>query len=149
MKWVPVPSIWSWQETAGSVNQKTFAHDASRFVFAVLLSASIGCAEPGPRLDDAADHFVAAQQALADGDTAKAMEELNASIEGRPNAWAYYQRAKLHSDAGDEAAAMADCETGLGLDPEHSNLQWLRGELKKPAGQRFKGKYANPPSLSK
>jgi tetratricopeptide (TPR) repeat protein len=115
-----------------------------------LLVLAVGCDGGGQlKLDDSKSSLIEAQQALSDGDTEKAMELLSASIEAKPNPWAYYQRARLHVDAGDDAAAQADCQAGLELDPEHSDLQWLASELKKPAAQRFKGKNAEPPSASK
>ena len=120
-----------------------------RFCFATLLLAITGCGQTsGPDLDDSAESFIAAQQALADGDTDKAKQLLTASIEARPDAWAYYQRAKLYADAGDDAAAQADCQAGLELDAQNSNLMWLAEELKKPQPQRFRGKFAKPPSES-
>lgn len=115
----------------------------------LLAAAAAGCGDPGPQLDDAAQHFIAAQKALAEGDKTTAMQELDTSIAARPDPWAYYGRAELHADAGDDAAAKADCEAGLKLAPEHADLKWLAGELQKPARKRFKGKAAQPPSDSK
>ena len=117
---------------------------------ATLLLATAGCGQTsGPDLDDSAQSFIAAQQALADGDTDKAKQLLTASIQARPDAWAYYQRAKLYSDTGDDAAAQADCQAGLELDAQNTNLMWLAGELEKPQPQRFRGKFSKPPSDSK
>ena len=117
---------------------------------AMLLWVVAGCGDSGgPELDDSAHSFIAAQQALARGDTEKAMQQLTASITARPDAWAYYQRAKLYADAGNDRAALADCQAGLQLDPENANLHWLDRELKKTAGQRFKGTNAQPPSAKK
>lgn len=110
---------------------------------------SAGCSDPGPQLDDSAEYFVEAQQALAEGNTQQALELLDKSIESRPDTWALYQRAKLHADQGNDEQARADCKAGLELNPDHSNLKWLAAELEKPAGQRFKGKNAEPPSRSK
>jgi len=110
-----------------------------------ILVAGIGCGDRGVQLDDSAQHFVAAQQALDAGDKVKAIKELTASIQARPDEWAYYQRGKLYSDSGDVKSALADCEAGLALDAENESLQWLRGELKKPPAKRFKGKFATPP----
>lgn len=116
----------------------------------LLLVAAIGCqGSRGPQLDDSQEKFVAAQQALATGDTGKAMELLTASIEARPGPWAYYVRAKLYAEAADDANALADCGAGLELDPENSDLKWLRDEIKKPPGQRFQGKNAEPPRANK
>ena len=115
-----------------------------------LMLATWGCGGPsGPKLDNSAESFVEAQQALAEGDSARAMELLTASIEARPDAWAYFQRAQLYVAEDNDTAARADCKAGLELDPENANLVWLSGELKKPTASRFKGKFAKPPSESK
>jgi tetratricopeptide (TPR) repeat protein len=94
-------------------------------------------------------HFIAAQEALAAGDRAGAMEALTKSIEAKPTGWAYLERAKLYLEQGDDEAAIADCEAGLALDPENIDLKWLLGEAKKPKAERFKGKNAEPPSAGK
>ncbi len=114
-----------------------------------MLVLFCGCGPGEPKLDAAGNHFVEAQQALAAGDTEKAMEHLDASIAARPDPWAHFQRAKLHADAGDDEAAKQDCEAGLALDEQNSDLLWLQKELKKPARSRFKGRNANPPRASK
>ena len=111
-----------------------------------MIAVGPGCGDRGVQLDDWAEHFVAAQQALDKGDQAKAIEELSASIASEPNALAYYQRAKLYSDSGDDKAALRDCEAGLAQDARNKNLNWLYNELKKPSSKRFKGKFARPPS---
>jgi tetratricopeptide (TPR) repeat protein len=100
-------------------------------------------------LDDSAKSFVAAQQAMAEGDKEKAKELLTNSIAARPDPWAYFQRAQLYADEGEDQAARADCQAGLELDPENTNLQWLAGELKKPKGNRFQGEFAEPPMTRK
>jgi hypothetical protein len=107
------------------------------------------CRETGPGLDDAGKALVEAQQALAGGDSKKAMELLNVSIDARPDPWAYFQRAQLHVDGGDDEAARPDCRSGLALDPEHSDLLWLQAELDKSVTGRFKGSKAHPPRDSK
>ena len=114
----------------------------------LLLGLSTGCKRT-PILDEAAVNLVDARQAIADGDATKAMELLMTSIDARPNTWAYFERAKLHADHGDDEAAKADIEAGLELDPEHSELVWLQKQMKKPKAARFKGKDGQPPSLAK
>jgi hypothetical protein len=91
------------------------------------------------------DHLVAAAQAISAGDKETAVSELTASIEASPSAWAYFERARINLDQGQEQAAVSDCQKGLELDPKDRNLLWLSGELKKPVAQRFKGRLAKPP----
>jgi Tfp pilus assembly protein PilF len=114
---------------------------------ATLLAAA--CRESTTGLDKAGQAFVDAQQALAAGDKDRARELLDVSIRTRPDPWAYFQRAQLHAEAGNDDAAQADCREGLRLDPEHSDLLWLEKELDKPSSARFQGRNAKPPSDSK
>jgi Tfp pilus assembly protein PilF len=101
----------------------------------------------GPSASKAYDHFVAAAKALEAGDKETASTELSASIEKSPTDWAYFERARIYLEKGQEEDALADCQKGLELDPKDSNLLWLSAELKKPAAQRFKGRFAGPPGL--
>ena len=101
----------------------------------------------GPSTSQAYNHLIAASEAIKGGDKETALTELNAVIDASPNAWAYFEHARLHLAKGDEAAAVADCQEGLKLDPTFRDLVWLSGELKKPAAKRFKGKLAKPPGL--
>lgn len=73
------------------------------------------------------------------------MAELTAAADTSPNGWVYFERARLQLDQGKEQEAAADCQKGLELEPDNSQLKWLTAELKKPAAQRFKGRFANPP----
>ena len=114
-----------------------------------LCLGCIGCGYSDPGLDEAATALVEAKQALAAGDSGQAMDLLDASIESRPDPWAYLERAKLHAENDDDVAAQSDVEAGLELDPQHSDLLWLQKELKKPKTSRFKGRRMNPPSHSK
>jgi tetratricopeptide (TPR) repeat protein len=116
---------------------------------ACCLISLAGCASGEPDLGDAAEHFLAAQDALDDGDTETALSELDISIELEPDVWAYYQRARILTDQKKIDQALADCQSGLAIDPGHVELQWLAAELKKPAGRRFRGKNANPPAVRK
>jgi hypothetical protein len=92
------------------------------------------------------DHFVAAATALEGGDKQAALTELNASIDDNPTAWAYFERARLHVENGQEQDAVADCQKGLELEPQSAQLKWLSAELKKPAPKRFQGRFAKPPA---
>lgn len=107
----------------------------------------VGCGPQEQELGSATDHFLAAQDALANNDTETALRELTSSIEVQPDPWAYYQRARIYTDKGEDEKAMADCQAGLALDPEHVEMKWLQGELKKPAGSRFQGRNKEPPVI--
>lgn len=113
-------------------------------VLAIFLVGS-GC-DRGPSASKGYNHLVAASEAIDAGDKEKAFTELSASIDVSPSAWAYFERAQLNLEKGQEDAARADCEGGLKVDPRYRDLLWLSAELKKPADQRFKGKLAKPPS---
>jgi hypothetical protein len=104
-----------------------------------------GCAPPEQELGDATEHFLAAQDALAAGDSAQALVELTASIETQPDAWAYFQRARLLGKMEEDDRALADCRAGLALDAEHVQLRWLQSELRKPSSRRFQGSNGVPP----
>lgn len=116
----------------------------------VSLAVVTGCGDSGePKFDKATNHFIEAQAALESGDREKAMTHLDASIAGKPSVWAYRKRAELHLEMGNDQQALQDAKDGLALDPEDRDMKWLVGELAKPAAQRFKGRFANPPSASK
>ncbi|MCC6493568.1 MAG: hypothetical protein IT424_11170 [Pirellulales bacterium] len=90
-----------------------------------------------------------AKAALASGDNARALEALNASIDAQPTVWALVERARLNAKLGSDQAARDDCRQLRSLDPENRDAAWLEGELKKPAADRFEGKFADPPSARK
>ncbi|HEX2473756.1 MAG TPA: tetratricopeptide repeat protein [Lacipirellulaceae bacterium] len=119
-----------------------------RWLFLVLSTAIIpvgGCG--GSTSTSAAyDHFVAAADAINAGDKEKALSELTATIDSSPSAWAYFERARIYLEKGQEQDAISDCQQGLVLDPKDRKLLWLSAELKKPAAQRFKGRFAKPPA---
>ena len=135
-----------------------------RVVFLLVCFGLIGCTQE-PTLTDGESHLDTARIALEAGDTAAAMEALNASIESEPSKWGYFHRAQLYEQTGDDAAAISDCEAGISLQDdgqpdwapaeerqasqEDINLNWLLGELKKTKARRFKGKNAAPPTASK
>jgi Tfp pilus assembly protein PilF len=119
----------------------------SAVLAASLLAALGGCgASETSKSQSSVNHLLAATQALEGGDDAAAMQELTAAIDDAPNAWAYFKRAQLHLKGGNEAEANADCQKGLELNEFNPDLKWLSGELKKPAAQRFKGRFAKAPS---
>ena len=41
----------------------------------------------------------------------------------------------MHAENGDDDDAKADIEAGLELEPEHSELLWLKKQMKKTAGK--------------
>ena len=114
----------------------------------LAVALMIGCGRK-PILDEAAADLVGARQAVEEGDLSQAMELLDASIASRPNVWAYYERARLLAEAGDDDRAGDDIDAGLALDPEHAELLWLQKQLKKPKTARFKGRDGEPPAASK
>jgi tetratricopeptide (TPR) repeat protein len=111
----------------------------------VLLLVS-GCGGSDRSASSAYDSFIEAVKAIEAGDKETAFNELSASIEKCPTDWAYFERARIYLDKGQEQEASADCQKGLELNPKYANLVWLSGELKKPPAQRFKGRFAKPPA---
>ena len=121
----------------------------STFSLIVMLLLAVGCGSKKFALDEADAALVEARKAIGDGDSAKAIELLNQSIEAKPDMWSYYERARLLAETGDDDAAKADVVAGLELEPEHSELLWLQKQLKKSKKSRFKGSAGKPPSVSK
>ena len=109
-------------------------------VLSVLLLASVafggGCQRS--QVKESTRLHAAATQAILDGNDALAIEKLTASLESEPTVGAYLSRAKLYEKTGEDNLAMADCDAGLALNPEHKDLKWLQDELQKPKSQRFK-----------
>ena len=114
-----------------------------------LLLLTTGCAKKKTEINSSRNYLIEARQAIDAGDSAKAVEALNASIASRPNVWAYFELAKQQLALGDEKAALSNCEKALAMDPEMADAHWLQGELKKPAAKRFKGRFKDPPSSRK
>jgi hypothetical protein len=117
--------------------------------FCGVLLLLAGCGPSAPKISDANKYLIEARQAIGDGNTAKALEALNASIDSQPNAWAYMERAKINAQQGNDQAALEDCKEIEKLEPHNRDIPWLRGELKKPKEKRFKGQFAIPPSFHK
>ena len=114
----------------------------------LILVALVGCGAGGggeQPLGTATEHFLAAQDAIAKGDDATALKELDASISLQADSWALFERAQLHVKMKQVDKALVDCAAGLSLDKDHVQLKWLQEELKKPAEGRFQGKNAKPP----
>jgi len=117
---------------------------------AAFVLSMLGCGGPSEAtVSDSGQHLIDARQAIADGNTPKALEALSASIESEPNIWAYMERAKINAKQGADQAVLEDCKELLKLHPENRDDPRLQGELKKPVEQRFKGRFESPPSYRK
>ena len=114
-----------------------------------LLLLALGCGGKKQDLRESRNYYLDARRAIKEGDSAKAIEALNASIESQPSTWAYFELAKQHLEQGDEQAAQTNCDKALELDSEMAEALWLHGELKKPDAKRFKGRFKNPPGSRK
>lgn len=118
-------------------------------IASLALFASGGCGAGETPVGDANKLFIQASELIAKGDNSGALTSLDASIAAQPTVWAYRERAKLKADSGDEAAALADCESALALAPGDVDILWLKGEFVKPKAQRFQGPFKNPPSSNR
>lgn len=121
-----------------------------RFLLVLMIPpfAAVGCGGKDT-LEPADYHMIAAKQAIAADDTQRAIEELTAALAERDDAAAYRMRADIYIEQGQDDKAIADCESGLKINPEDRDLQWMLRELKKPSKRRFQGKNQVPPSASK
>lgn len=123
---------------------------ASAGLFAMMVAVLFGGCDAGKsEVTVSNNYFIEASRAIGAGDTVKAMEALNASLDIKPSVWAYMERAKLNLQNGDQQAALADCQAALAISPEDRDVLWLQAEIKKPASKRFKGRFKTPPSHSK
>jgi tetratricopeptide (TPR) repeat protein len=111
-----------------------------------LLFAASGCGPADTEQEEAKNFFLEARTAKEQGDSAKALAAFTASIESKPNAWAYMERAKLQAEAGQEQQARQDSDAAVKLEPDNQDALWLQAELNKPAEQRFQGIFKIPPS---
>jgi tetratricopeptide (TPR) repeat protein len=111
----------------------------------MLALSPIGCGTPPTLMPTSDSLYLEAQQHYSKGQNEEALAKLDSSIEAGPTAWAYFLRARIRAQLGDDRAALADCEEGLKLDPADSKLEWLKGELAKPQLARFQGAFKEPP----
>lgn len=111
----------------------------------LLAYGLIGCDTPSKPMPTSDSLYLDAQQHYAKGQKDEALAKLDSSIEAGPTAWAYFLRGRIRAQAGNDAAALADCEEGLKLDPDDTKLAWLKGELAKPQQARFQGAFKEPP----
>ncbi len=107
--------------------------------------AALSCREAEFKPPNHDQLILEARAALEKGDQQKALDLYSQSLTIQGTPYGYFERGKLHADMGDSAAAQADCNTGLKLQPDFPKLLWLQAELKKPPASRFKGKSARPP----
>ena len=135
----------------GFAARRTLARSAQAVTLAIAsVAMGVGCGGSGEiELTEEQDFFVAAAEALASGDQAKAMEMLTKSIEAKPSRYAHFERAKLYEQQGEDQKALEDCAAALQIQPGDRDVLWLQGELKKAKDKRFKGRFANPPSAAK
>jgi len=119
----------------------------SALLLAGLLLVALGCGDKQDgKFTSAQESFAEAQQAIEQGDTAKAISALTTSLDTLPTVTVYLERAKLYAADGKQEEALQDCQAALELSPDNRDAKWLLTELKKPAEKRFEGKNENPPS---
>ena len=109
---------------------------------------SIGCGGQERSLSTPHQLLIEAQELAAEGKNDQAIEKLDESIAGEPTVWALRLRARLLAERGDDQAALSDCEAALQLAPDDPDVIWIKAELGKPVGQRFKGAFRDPPSFN-
>jgi tetratricopeptide (TPR) repeat protein len=115
----------------------------------MLVAVTIGCGDSGPKVSDANKLFIEAGKLIGEGQKETALEKLNESIAAEPLLWSYRERAKLLLEIGKDDAAMKDVDAALQLAPDDPDLLWLKGEIAKPAAQRFQGRFKSPPSSNR
>lgn len=131
----------------GEDNELRTAFSFWNMVWILVLGIAVfGC---GSKEEKSIDVYKEALSAIAAGDKDKALDLLDRSIAANPMPFAYYQRAQIHLERDDAAAAIADCEKGLELAPNDRDLKWYLEECKKEPAKRFKGKSEKPPSAKK
>jgi tetratricopeptide (TPR) repeat protein len=120
-----------------------------RLGWAMAFIVLTGCYGAEPGATDANKKYIEATGYLAKGENDKAMEALNASLAAGPTLWAYRARARLSAESNNDAAALKDCEEALKVTPDDPDILWIKGELAKPAAERFKGRFKTPPSSNR
>ena len=88
-----------------------------------------GCGGSQVEQIDAKNYFLEAQEALRQGDTTKAIAAFTASIESKPNAWAYMERAKLYAAAGQGEQALQDAQKAVELEPDNADTRLARDRV--------------------
>jgi tetratricopeptide (TPR) repeat protein len=120
------------------------------FGLALLWSeALVGCGSKEIPISNSNQLFIEASKLLGEGQKDAALEKLSQSIAVEPSLWAYRERATLLLERGKDDEALKDCDAALSLAPEDPDILWLKGEIAKPAPQRFQGKFNSPPSSNR
>ena len=114
-----------------------------------LVILAIGCNAGEQQVSNANQLFIEASKLIGEGRKDDAIEKLNASIAAEPSLWSYRERAKLLTEQGKDEAALKDCDAALALVPDDPDMLWLKGEIAKPAAQRFQGRFKSPPSSNR
>lgn len=114
-----------------------------------LASTACGCGGDRPIVSDANKLFIEASKLIGEGQKQAALDKLNESIASEPLLWSYRERAKLLLEMGRDEDALNDCDAALNIASEDPDLLWLKGEIAKPAAQRFQGKFKTPPSSNR
>ncbi|MCA9258287.1 MAG: hypothetical protein KDA61_03755 [Planctomycetales bacterium] len=118
-------------------------------ISSLIACLAIGCGSAVESLTEEQNFFVAASEAIAAGDKPRAMEMLTASINSKPTRYAYFERARLREESGEDGLALEDCAKALEIQPGDKDSLWLQRELRKEKSKRFKGRFATPPSAVK
>lgn len=118
-------------------------------ILLLVMLGIAGCGPSDPEQSSANQKFIEANELLAKGQTNEALAALDESIDAGPTLWAYRARAKLHAQVANDDKARADCDAGLKLMPDDQDLLWIKGELSKPAAERFQGKFKTAPSSNR
>lgn len=108
----------------------------SHFVLAGLVVLVVGCSPPA--MKESTQLHAEATAALASGDKELAVAKLTESIDSEPTTGCLFDRAKLYESMDQDDKALADCNQGLVLQPDHKDLKWLKKQLEKPKAKRFK-----------
>jgi tetratricopeptide (TPR) repeat protein len=123
--------------------------DWHSYCVAVALAAVLsGCGSDKPQISTAKQLFVDAQKQIAQGNKEEALKLLGQSLDAEPSEWSYMARAKLLMELDRDEDALKDCAAAIALSPDDPDPDaiWLQGELKKPKGERFQGRFKQAPS---
>ena len=101
------------------------------------------------KLPESVDLHLEALQAASDGDHLAAIDLLTKALEQHRDAKTYFDRARSYLELDQTAAAIADCDAGLAMEPDDADLLWLKNEAEKPRLKRFKGRNGEQPSLNR
>lgn len=114
----------------------------SPLVVVIMLAGGCG----GHQLPDAVNYHMEAIVAAEEEDYETAIELITRAIQQNESPDALFDRARFYLAVGRDQEALADCRSGLKLEPDHPDLVWLRSEIEKPVDRRFQGPNVHPPS---